>query len=82
MPYNDLSYLSDEEVRDFNIWDYNEDSEYGFVLCISSSEIDMSYHDYFIDLSIFPMKLDIYKKEISDYQKHILMKNHFFVMKN
>ena len=75
LPCNDFTYLTDEEIYDFNIWSYNEDSEYGYMLCIDISEIDIAYHDYYIDLPIFLTKRKVYKKEISDYQKHILNKN-------
>ena len=56
-------------------WDYNEDSEYGFILCIDISEIDIAYHDFYNDLPIFPYQRKIYKKETSNYLKHILDKN-------
>ena len=75
LPYDGFEYLSDIEIKNFNIWDYDENSEYGFILCIDISSIDIAFHDYFIDLPIFPQKRKIYKKEISEYQKHILEKN-------
>ena len=60
LPYDDFSYLSDQEVRDFNIWDYDEKSSYGYILCIDISEIDILYHDYYLDLPLFPQKRKIY----------------------
>ena len=75
LPYDEFSYLTDEEVKNFNIWDYDQISGYGYILCVNISEIDIAYHDYFIDLPLFPQKCKVYKKEISEYQKHILNKN-------
>ena len=75
LPYDDFTFLNDEEMRDFNIWDYDENSEYGYILNIDISEIDIAYHDYYNDLPIFPAKRKVYEKEISDYQKHILNVN-------
>ena len=75
LPYDEFSYLSNEDIKNFNIWDYDKDSDYGYILCIDISEIDISYHDYFVDLPIFSHKRKIFKKEISDYQKEILIKN-------
>ena len=59
-PYDDFSYLSDKEIRNFNIWNYDKHSSYGFILCVCISEINIRYHDYFNDLPIFPMKHKIY----------------------
>ena len=56
LPYDEFSYLTNEEVRDFNIWDYYENSDYGYILCIEISAIDIAYHDYYCDLPIFPCK--------------------------
>ena len=75
LPYDGFEYLSDEEIKNFNISNYDENSDYGFVLCIDISAIDIAYHDYFIDLAPFPQKRKVYKKEISQYQKEILNKN-------
>ena len=75
LPYDGFEYLSDEEIKNFNIWDFNNNSDYGFILCIDISEIDIAYHDHFIDLPPFPHKRKVYKKEISQYQKDILNKN-------
>ena len=75
LPYDGFEYLSNIEIKNFNIWDYDENSEFGFILCIDISEIDIAYHDYFSDLPIFPHKRKIFKKEISEYQKDILIKN-------
>ena len=75
LPYDDFTYLNDEEIRDFNIWDYDESTLDGYILNIDILAIDISYHAYFIDLPIFPVKRKVYKKELSDYQKHILNVN-------
>ena len=75
MPYDDFSFLTNEETNDFNIWDYDINSDYGFILNIDISEIDIKYHDYYNDLPIFPVKETILKKNISDYQKQILKDN-------
>ena len=72
LPCDQFSYLTDEEIRDFNMWSYDQNSEHGYILCIDISSINISHHDYFIDLPILPMKRKVYKKDISDYQKHIL----------
>ena len=71
LPYDEFSFLTNEEIRDFNIWDYDINSEYGYILNIDISEIDIKHHDYYNDLPIFPYKRKILKKEISDYQKEI-----------
>ena len=75
LPYDDFIYLTNQEIKNYNIWEYDENSDYGFILCIDISEINIAYHDYFIDLPLFPQKRKIYKKEISQYQKDILSKN-------
>ena len=75
LPFDGFKYLSDLEIKNFNIWNYSEDSDYGFILCIDISGIDIAFHDYFIDLAPFPQKRKVYKKEISQYQKDILKKN-------
>ena len=75
LPYDEFSFLTNEEIRDFNIWDYDINSEYGYVLNIDISEIDIKFHDYYNDLPIFPYKHKILKKEISDYQKNTLQEN-------
>ena len=75
LPYDDFTFLSNDQIRDFNIWDYDENSEYGYILNIDISEIDISYHDYYNDLPIFCMKRKIFKKELSEYQKEILDQN-------
>ena len=72
LPYDEFSYLTDEEIRDFNIWDHDKHSDYGYILCVDISEIDIKYHDYFLDLPIFPYRRKVYKKEISEYQKQML----------
>ena len=72
LPYDEFNFLSNEEIRDFNIWDYNIDSEYGYILNIDISEINLKYHDYYNDLGIFPVKDKIYKKDLSNYQEKIL----------
>ena len=71
LPHDEFTFLSNEEIRDFNIWDHDKNSEYGYILNIDISEIDISYHDYYNDLPIFPYKRNILKKEISEYQKKI-----------
>ena len=75
LPYDEFSFLTNEEIRDFNIWDYNIDSEYGYILNIDISEIDIKYHDYYNDLPLVPCKNKINKKNMSDYQKEILKHN-------
>ena len=75
MPYDDFVFLTNDEINDFNIWDYDINSEYGFILNIDISEIDIKYHDYYNDLPLFPVKERILKKNISDYQKQILKDN-------
>ena len=75
LPYDEFSYLTDEEIRDFNITDYDENSEYGYILCIDISAIDIAYHDYHCDIPIFPCKRKVYKKEMSEYQTEILKKS-------
>ena len=75
LPYDAISFLNNEEIRDFNIWDYDKNSEYGYILNIDISLIDIKYHDYYNDLPIFPYKRKTFKKDISDYQKEILEKN-------
>ena len=75
LPYDEFEYLTDDEIKNFNIWYYDKNSEYGFVLCIDISPIDIAYHDHFIDMPIFPNKRKIYKKEISEYQNYILKNN-------
>ena len=75
LPYDDFSYLSNQEIHNFNIWDYNKNSEYGYILSIDISQIDISYHDYYIDLPLFAQKRKVFKKEISEYQKKILKEN-------
>ena len=75
LPYDEFSFLTNEEIRDFDIWDHNIDSEYGYILNIDISEIDIKYHDYCNDLPIFPVKHKIFKKDLSDYQKKMLKQN-------
>ena len=55
-PYDEFEYLSNEEIKNVNIWDYDEHSDYGYILCIDISEIDIAFHDYFIDMPPFPHK--------------------------
>ena len=75
LPYGEFSFLTNEEIRDFNIWDYDINSEYGYILNIDISEIDIKFHDFYNDLPLFPYKRKIYKKELSEYQKEILEQN-------
>ena len=75
LPYDEFSFLSNEEIRDFNMSDHDKNSDYGFILNIDISEIDIKYHDYYNDLPIFPCKHKTFKKDISDYQKEILKQN-------
>ena len=75
MPYDEFSFLTNEEIRDFNIWDYNINSDHGFLLNINISEINIKYHDYYNDLPLCPVKETVLKKNISDYQKKILKEN-------
>ena len=64
LPHDKFSYLSDEEIQNFHTWDYDKNSDYGFILCVDISAINISYHDYYSDLPIFPCKRKVYKKEI------------------
>ena len=84
LPYNEFTFVTNVEIRDFNIWAYDENSDYGYILCMDISAIDISCHDYYSHLPLFSVKRKIYKKEISHYQKifQILMKNHICALKN
>ena len=76
LPYDEIMFLTNEEIRDFNIWDHDIDSVYGFILNIDTDgPINIKYHDYYNDLPLFPTKNKIYKKDLSDYQKEILKQN-------
>ena len=77
LPYDEFSYLTNEEIQQFNIWDYDINSEYGYILNIDISEIDIKYHDFYNDLPLFPVKNKILKKNLSDYQKQILKDKSF-----
>ena len=35
LPYDDFTFLTNEEIRDFNILDYDQNSEYGYVVKLS-----------------------------------------------
>ena len=72
LPYNEFSYLTNEEIHEFDIWNYDINSEYGYILNIDIDEIDIKYHDYYNDLPLFPVKSKILKKDLSNYQKQIL----------
>ena len=72
LPYDEFTFLTNEEINDFNIWDHDINSEYGYILNIDISDIDIKYHDYYNDLPLCPVKTKILKKHLSDYQKQIL----------
>ena len=63
MPYDEFSFLNNDEIRDFNLLDYDIDSNYGYILNVDFSEIDIKYHDYYNDLPLFPVKDKIFKKK-------------------
>ena len=75
MPYDEFSFLTNEEIREFNLWDHNIDSEYGYILNVDIYEFDIKYNDYYNDLPLCPVKDKVFKKDISDYQKKILKDN-------
>ena len=75
LPYDEFSFLTNEEIRDFNIWDHDINNVYGYILNIDISAIDLKFHDYYNDLPIFPCKHKTFKKDISDYQIDILKQN-------
>ena len=72
MPYDEFSFLTNEEIKHFNLSDHDINSEYGYILNVDISEIDIKYHDYYNDLPLFPIKYKIIKRNLSDYQKQIL----------
>ena len=85
LPYDEFTSLSNNEINDFNIWDHDENSEYGYILNIDVSEIDISYHDYYNDLTIFPYKRKVFKNEASVIIKekfYVKITNLLFVQKN
>ena len=75
MPYDEFSFLSNDQIKDFKLTAHDINSEYGYILNVDISEIDIKYHDYYNDLPLFPVKEKVFKKDISDYQKKILKDN-------
>lgn len=53
LPYGDFYWMSDEEIRTYNVFGANEESEYGYIL-----EVDINYpvnlHDLHNDLPFCP----------------------------
>ena len=57
--YDDFQYLDQEEIKTFNAWDHDKDRQFGYILYIDVSEIDILYHNYYNDIPPFPTNTKI-----------------------
>ena len=69
LPYDGFEYLSDEEIKNFNIFDYDQNSDYGYILCIDISEIDIAYHDHLLIYLHLHTKERFIKKKYHNIKK-------------
>ena len=50
LPHDEIQLLSKDKISKLNVWDHNKDSDYGFILYVDVSNINITHQDKSVDL--------------------------------